>query len=424
MTGAHEHIPQQAPPVLRIAILGSTGSIGTQTLETVDHLNILHENNQHPTRYEIVGLCARANSTLLQQQSDAHPNATLALICPDAKLQTDCTLIQCEDAATKLIEQTKPDLVVGAIVGIAGLQSTLRAAQLGIDIALANKESLVAGGHLVTQAARESGARILPIDSEHAGLWQTILAITSPTYSPPSSTPLDTIRRVTLTASGGPFRSATLDEIQNASIEQALNHPTWSMGNKVSIDSATLINKALELIEAHWLFGLSADQLDAVIHPQSTVHAFLETTDGSTLAHLGPTDMRCPIQHALTHPHRAPLQAQPLDLTTLSSLDFEPIDPTRFPAIELAKRVIRASSVNSSQNNSSTGAVLNAANEAAVEAFLNHKLSFGNITTIVQDTLDQFPNRDADTFESIIDIHHQAKSLASKLISAAPSPTR
>ena len=186
------------------------------------------------------------------------------------------------------------------------------------------------------------------------------------------------------------------------------------MGNKVSIDSATLINKALELIEAHWLFGLSADQLDDG----------LETTDGSTLAHLGPTDMRCPIQHALTHPHRAPLQAQPLDLTTLSSLDFEPIDPTRFPAIELAKRVIRASSVNSSQNNSSTGAVLNAANEAAVEAFLNHKLSFGNITTIVQDTLDQFLNRDADTFESIIDIHHQAKSLASKLISAAPSPTR
>ena len=372
--------PVSAPPLLRVAILGSTGSIGTQTLETIEHLNTLNAQGKHPTRYEVVAMCAHQNTAKLAQQSSAHPGAVLGLTNPDSDAMDidPSSLIHHPDAATTLVENTRPDLVIGAIVGIAGLSSTLRAAQLGINIALANKESLVAGGSIVTDALIESGARIYPVDSEHAGLWQCLLSLGGPNYAPPSKA-TESIRRVTLTASGGPFRDRSLAEVQNATIQQALNHPTWTMGKKVSIDSATLMNKALELIEAHWLFGLNADQLDAVIHPQSTIHAIVETIDGSILAHMGPTDMRCPIQHTLTHPNRAPSQAQPLDLTALGSLDFQPVNSTRFPAINIAKEVIRTGD--------SSGAVLNAVNEAAVEAFLNKQIAFGAITTIVRGTL-------------------------------------
>jgi len=399
-----------SPQRLRVAILGSTGSIGTQTLETIAYLNDLNTKSKHPTRYEVVALCANQSVSKLAQQSSAFPDAILGLTDPDSEageFETSA-LIHHPDAATKLVEDTLPDLVIGAIVGIAGLSSTLRSAQLGINIALANKESLVAGGKIVTDAAFKSGAKILPIDSEHAGLWQCLLSLVGPGYAPPSATPPGSIRRVTLTASGGPFRNKTLPEIQNSTIEQALNHPTWTMGKKVSIDSATLMNKALELIEARWLFGLSADQLDAVIHPQSTVHAFVETVDGSVLAHMGPTDMRCPIQHALTHPLRAPAQSKPLDLATLCSLGFEPVDHDRFPAINLARHVISAG--NDSGN--SAGTVLNAANEAAVEAFLGSRIRFGAITTVVQDTLDRFDHCPAESLGNVLDIHNRAKSMA------------
>ncbi len=403
--------------IVRVAVLGSTGSIGTQTLETIKHLNALNSKGQHPTRYEVVALCANSDTTTLKSQANANPDATLG-VC-DLRADTSAldgpSVIHDPDAPKTLVEQTNPDLVIAAIVGIAGLPSTLRAAQLGINIALANKESLVAGGKLVTEAAVSSGASILPIDSEHAGLWQCLLSLNGPDYTPPSSAQRS-INRVTLTASGGPFRDQSLEDIQNATVEQALKHPTWSMGQKVSIDSATLMNKALELIEAHWLFGLSAEQLDAVIHPQSTVHAFVETIDGSTLAHLGPTDMRCPIQHALTHPDRAPLQSEPLDLTTLSSLDFTSIDPERFPAIGLAKRVISAGS--------SAGTVFNAANEAAVESFLNHQLRFGDITAIVKNTLDRYDHHAVDTLDAILDTHEQAKSIALDLIQSIPHAAR
>ncbi len=408
--------PVPAPPLLRVAILGSTGSIGTQTLETIEHLNTLNAQGKHPTRYEVVAMCAHQNTAKLAQQAVAHPGATLGLTNPDSGTKdTDpSSLIHHPNAATTLIEDTRPDLVIGAIVGIAGLPSTLRAAQLGINIALANKESLVAGGRIVTGALFESGAKIYPVDSEHAGLWQCLLSLEGPNYAPPSNA-LESIRRVTLTASGGPFLDRSLAEIQDATIEQALNHPTWTMGKKVSIDSATLMNKALELIEAHWLFGLSADQLDAVIHPQSTVHAIVETIDGSTLAHMGPTDMRCPIQHTLTHPNRAQSQARPLDITTLGSLDFKPISSTRFPAINIAKEVIR--------NGDSAGPVLNAANEAAVEAFLNKQIAFGAITTIVQSTLERFDHRAADSLETVLGIHDQAKAIATELINSSAAAT-
>ncbi len=405
-----EHNP---PPTRRVAVLGSTGSIGTQTLDTIEHLNTLHKQGKHPTHYEVVALAARENTTILAQQSAAHPTAALGVCCPDTDTSTldSSKLIHATDAPTTLVEQTQPDLIIASIVGIAGLPSTLRAAELGIDIALANKESLVAAGHLVTQAALSNNAALLPVDSEHAGLHQCLLALTSPHYTPPTQSPIPNIKSVTLTASGGPFRNATLDQIQHATPDQALNHPTWNMGKKVSIDSATLVNKGLELIEAHWLFGLSADQLDAVIHPQSTIHALVETNDASILAHLGPTDMRCPIQHALTHPNRAPAQTPSLDLAALGSLDFEPIDPARFPAINLAKRVIKQAD--------SAGVVFNAANEAAVEAFLSNQINFGAITQIIERTLDQYTHHPIDTLDSVLQAHDRAMSIASEHITHA-----
>lgn len=391
-------------------MLGSTGSIGTQTLDTIAHLNALHNQGVHPTRYEIVALAAGSNTNTLALQSELHPTAKIGVSSMEASVEPldQRRLIQGMDAPTTLIEETRPDLVVGAIVGIAGLSSTLRTVELGIDLALANKESLVAAGDLVTQAAARSGARIFPVDSEHAGVWQCMLALTNSDYAPPSlSAPAD-IRKVTLTASGGPFRERSLESIENASVQEALNHPTWSMGQKVSIDSATLMNKALELIEARWLFGLSADQLDAVIHPQSAVHAFIETVDGSVLAHLGPTDMRCPIQHALTHPSRAPMKPRSLNLAELGSLDFSAINPERFPAIQIAKSVIERGGI--------AGAILNAANEAAVEAFLSGDLSFGAITRVISETLERFEGQPSKTLENILETHLSTKRFTNQLI--------
>lgn len=406
-----EHTNTHQPkPVLRVAVMGSTGSIGTQTLDTIAHLNALNKQSLHPTRYEVVALAAGKDTATLAKQSALHQNALLGVSCPDANtsLLNKANLTQAPTAPTQLIEQSSPDLVIAAIVGIAGLPSTLRAAQLGIDIALANKEALVAAGSLLTTTARANNAALLPVDSEHAGLWQCLQALTAD--NPPYKAAPSSVNKVTLTASGGPFRNHSLEQIQNATPDQALKHPTWSMGKKVSIDSATLINKALELIEAHWLFALSADQLDAVIHPQSTIHALLQTNDHSVLAHLGPTDMRCPIQHALTHPLRATSQSTPLDLAQLGSLDFQAIDPDRFPAINLAKQVIRTGNT--------AGVVFNAANETAVDAFLTNQIPFGDITAIITATLDQYNHHPADTLDSIMTAHHAAKAIASDHILA------
>ncbi|MBO6512402.1 MAG: 1-deoxy-D-xylulose-5-phosphate reductoisomerase [Phycisphaerales bacterium] len=398
------------PETMRVAVLGSTGSIGTQTLDTITHLNMLHKQGQHPTHYEVVALAAGSNTTMLSEQSAQHPDALIGVSSASASSEPldQRRLIHADDAPTRLVEETRPDLVVGAIVGIAGLASTLRSAELGINLALANKESLVAAGHLVTHAATQSGASILPVDSEHAGLWQCMLALMGPHYTPPTLNAPGSIRKVTLTASGGPFRDRSLESIEHATLQEALDHPTWSMGKKVSIDSATLMNKALELIEARWLFGLDSDQLDAVIHPQSAAHAFLETEDGSIVAHLGPTDMRCAIQHALTHPDRASMQPDPMDLARLGSLDFRAIDPDRFPAIGLAKSVIA--------RGGSAGAVFNAANEAAVEAFLRNELNFGSITRIVSETLESFDCESAATLDEVLAVHQAAKDLANTLI--------
>jgi 1-deoxy-D-xylulose-5-phosphate reductoisomerase len=276
------------------------------------------------------------------------------------------------------VREVECDLVLTAMVGAAGLPATLEAARLGRDIALANKETLVAAGGLVVPAARASGSRLLPVDSEHAGLWQCLAGVLGPDAAPPLVCPRE-VRRVTLTASGGPLRGLTREQIDAARPEAALRHPTWSMGRKVTIDSASLVNKALEIVEAHWLFGLPPERIEAVVHPQSLVHAWVEFEGGSVVAQVAPPDMRVPIQHALTWPERAASPARAIDPRTLSALTFEPVDTQRFPLIELGHRAI--------VDGGTAGAILSGANEAAVGAFLraDPPVTFGRMVGAVLD---------------------------------------
>lgn len=282
------------------------------------------------------------------------------------------------DAAERLVREVECDIVMGAIVGAAGLGATLAAVELGRDIALANKETLVAAGEIVVPAAHRSGARLLPVDSEHSAIWQCLTGLGAEPW-PPMSTPA-CVRKVTLTASGGPFRSWPADRIARATPAEALNHPTWTMGPKVTIDSASLMNKALELIEAHWLFGLLPQQLDILVHPQSIVHALVEHVDGSVIAQLGAPDMRCPIQYALTFPDRSAGPAPKLDLARAGRLDFVRPDYDVFPAPLGAMRVM--------ERGGAAGAIFNAANEAAVEAFLAGAIAFGRIGQLALGALD------------------------------------
>lgn len=361
-------------------ILGSTGSIGTQTLEVIAHLNSLGARGEGP-RFEVVGLAARSNARLLLEQAAKFGVRDVALCRAGGDWPEESRHRAGDDAAERLVREVECDLVVAAMVGVAGLPATLAGVELGRDIALANKETLVAAGALVIPAARKSGSRLLPVDSEHSGVWQAL----GTDRSPPMECG-EEVARVTLTASGGPFRTWTADQIARATPAQALKHPTWSMGPKVTIDSASLMNKALELIEAHWLFGLPAGKLGAVIHPQSIVHALVEYADGSVVAQLGAPDMRLPIQVALAHPARVGGVAGRVDLAALGRLQFEPVDPQRFPALSYALRVI--------EMGGTSGAALNAANEAAVGEFLasaerGRTIPFGRIIEIAGGALEE-----------------------------------
>jgi 1-deoxy-D-xylulose-5-phosphate reductoisomerase len=276
-------------------------------------------------------------------------------------------------------------MLAAAIVGSAGLPATLAGIERGMDIALANKETLVAAGELVMPRVKQYGVHLLPVDSEHSAIFQCLQ-----TSAPEQNGRV--IKRIVLTASGGPFRKTPLEKIRSATVKEALNHPTWNMGPKITIDSATMMNKALEIIEAHWLFGLGTDQIDVIIHPQSIAHSFVEFTDQSVLAQLGAPDMKTPIQYAMTWPSRAAGCSQPMDWTALSKLEFEPPDHERFPSIRLAYRVI--------ETGGTSGAILNAANEAAVEAFLGGQIPFGRIVELNAEALDAVaiePARDLAT---------------------------
>lgn len=364
------------------------------TLHVITHLASLPEGERR--LFDVVGLAAGSNAGTLFEQAKMFDVEHLGLAHSDAHASFPA-LHRGPHAAEELVESiAQPgDLVVAAMVGAAGIPAVLRAIRQGCDVALANKETLVAAGDLVTSAARTHGVSIIPIDSEHSGVLQALQA------SGPRG---NDIKRVVLTASGGPFRTWPIDRIANASIDDALAHPTWTMGPKVTIDSASLMNKGLELIEAHWLFGVGADRLEAIVHPQSIVHAFVEFTDGSVIAQLAPPDMRLPIQTALTWPDRLAGCAPSLAFDTLGTLTFEPIDHDRFPAVNLARRVI--------ERGGTAGAMFNAANEVAVEAFLAGEINFGRISGIVLDTIDSLNVHPADSLEAITSADDEARATA------------
>jgi 1-deoxy-D-xylulose-5-phosphate reductoisomerase len=379
----------------RLIILGVTGSIGAQAVEVVRALAAGAAARGEPAPIEIVGLAAGRDLDKLLTAAESLGVRELAIADTDGHAPSGFNLRRGEEAAEALVREVPCDIVVGAIVGAAGLPATLAAAELGLDIALANKETLVAAGGLIVPAAQASGSRLLPVDSEHSAIWQCLTGAGTDAPAPPMALPAG-VRRVTLTASGGPFRDWPADRIARATPAEALNHPTWNMGPKVTIDCASLMNKALELIEAHWLFGLPSLRLDVLIHPQSIVHALVEHEDGSVVAQMGAPDMRAPIQYALMFPARSPGPAPKLDLVAAGRLEFSSPDLERFPALTGAHRVMEAGA--------GAGAIFNAANEAAVEAFCAGRIPFGRIAELALGALDALADP-APAIASLSDVH-------------------
>jgi 1-deoxy-D-xylulose-5-phosphate reductoisomerase len=381
----------------RLLILGSTGSIGTQALDIV----------ARDPDLELVGLSAERSSDALIEQArefgvdrialaDAHAGARAA------EQWTDGEVLVGAEGLVRLVLESGADLVLNALVGSAGLGPTVATLGEGIDLALANKESLVVGGELVMALAEGTGAQILPVDSEHSALHQLIAG--------EGAGGTASIDKLVLTASGGPFRGRTRAELAQVSIEDALAHPTWDMGGKITIDSATLMNKGLEVIEAHHLFGVPYDRIDVVVHPQSIVHSMITLCDGAALAHLGHPDMRVPISYALHHPDRVDVPVRPLDLAQVGALTFEPVDHEAFPALGLARAAAVAGGT--------APCVLNAANEIAVHAFLSQRLSFLGIAAVIEGTLERLPAAPVRAFESLYEADREARAVAAELVEA------
>ena len=371
-----------------VVLLGSTGSIGRSTVEVIAASN---------GRLQALALSAHSSTKLLLQQAQqlrprwivvTDPQAAAA--CDFSSIARDTEVLVGPDAITQIVAQPEVDVVVSAIVGSAGLKGTWAALEAGKTVALANKESLVVGGPLVMELARANGATILPVDSEHSAVFQALQA----------GKP-DEVRRVVLTASGGPFRTLSAEQLANVTVDDALDHPTWEMGPKITIDSATLMNKALEIIEARWLFDLSADQIDVVIHPQSIVHSLVEYVDGSVVAQLSPPDMKLPIQYALDWPHRRRGVAEKFDWSQAMQLDFLPPDFERFGALRLGLDVARSGGT--------AGAVLNGANEAAVAAFLEGQIGFNEIVPACGSVLENHNFDPNPTLAQVLELDRWAR---------------
>jgi len=377
----------------RLLILGSTGSIGTQALDIVQ---------RDAGAFELVGLSAERSWEALVQQARRHGVTRIAIADADAaarasEVWTDGEVLAGPEGLVRLVLESEPDLVLNALVGSAGLGPTIATLGEGIDLALANKESLVVGGELVTQLAEATGALILPVDSEHSALHQLLQGERA-----------GTVTKLVLTASGGPFRGRARSSLEEVTVEEALRHPTWDMGGKITIDSATLMNKGLELIEAHHLFGTPYEQLDVVVHPQSIVHSYILLCDGAALAHMGHPDMRVPISYALHHPERVDVPLRPLDLAEVGTLTFEPADTEAFPCLRLAREAAVAGGT--------APCVLNAANEIAVHAFLDARLGFLGIPAVIEETLDRLPPVPLRAFESLYEADREARAIAAELI--------
>ena len=382
----------------RLAILGSTGSIGRSALAVVD---------AHPARLSVVALAAGDNDALLAAQVQRYRPDVVAMATGDGldRLRSACgdtrpAMVQGNEGLIAVATHPSVDIVLCASAGTAGLEAVLAAIEAGKTIALANKEVLVMAGALVMMRARERGVSVLPVDSEHNAVHQCLHGRSSAE-----------VRRLILTASGGPFRDFTAAALERVGPDEALRHPTWRMGRKITIDSATLMNKGLEVIEAHWLFGVTADHIDIVIHPQSIVHSLVELTDGSVMAQLGVTDMRLPIQYACSYPERWDGGLPTLDLTRAGRLDFLEPDHDRFPCLGLAYRALRAGST--------FPVVLNAANEVAVDAFLEGKLGFTSIPRVIERTMNAHSPEDVITIDVIRRVdawaHGKAQAMAAEL---------
>jgi 1-deoxy-D-xylulose-5-phosphate reductoisomerase len=377
----------------RLAILGSTGSIGIQALDVV---------SRAPEDLQVVALGASSAWQPLVEQARRHHVKRIALADRDAAARaaeawTDGEVLSGVEGIVELITECECQMVLNAIVGSAGLVPTVATLGEGIDLALANKESLVVGGELVTQLAEATGGQIIPVDSEHSALFQLL-----------ASERAGTVDRLILTASGGPFRGMRREQLEDVTVEQALAHPTWEMGGKITIDSATLMNKGLELIEAHHLFGTAYEQLDVVVHPQSIIHSLIQLCDGATLAHLGYPDMRVPISYALHYPERVDVPVRPLDLVELGSLTFDPVDEATFACLRLAREAAHAGGT--------ATCTLNAANEVAVHAFLAGRLRFLDIAAVIEETLAELPAEQIHSFEALGDADRRARSVAAELV--------
>jgi 1-deoxy-D-xylulose-5-phosphate reductoisomerase len=391
--------------VRRLLILGSTGSIGTQALDVLDRSDDL----------ELIGLSAERSWEALITQARAHDVQRIALVDEDAaaraaEVWTDGEVLSGPEGLVRLVVESGADLVLNALVGSAGLGPTVATLGEGIDLALANKESLVVGGELVSALAEATGAQITPVDSEHTALHQ-LLSGQSP----------GAVERLTITASGGPFRGRTHAELEDVTVKQALNHPTWAMGGKITIDSATLMNKGLEVMEAHHLFGTPYERIDVVVHPQSLVHGLVQLADGAMLAHLGPSDMRIAISYALHGGESVDLltdrgsgdarSVEPLDLAAVGELTFEPVDVDAFPCLRLAREAALAGGT--------APCVLNAANEVAVHAFLEGRLHFNGIPEVIERTLAGLPVAPVRAFESLYEADREARAVAGDAVASA-----
>ena len=379
----------------RVAILGSTGSVGVQALDLLARLE---------DRFEVVALAAGSNAELLGRQVLRHRPALAAVADPAgrpaldaAARETGCTILAGEEGLRAVAEQPDADVVLAAIVGAAGLRPTWHALESGRTVALANKESLVMAGALMQQTAAARGAAIVPVDSEHSAVHQCLRGERA-----------GDLERILLTASGGPFRTRPLESLATATPGEALRHPVWDMGRKISVDSATLMNKGLEVIEAHWLFGVPLDRIDVLIHPQGVVHSMVEMADGAVLAQMGTADMRGPIQYALGFPERLRGPVPRLDLAASPALEFLPVEPERYPCLGLARAAFRAGG--------SAVVALNAANEIAVEAFLAERLPFPGIARLVEEVLGRHRPAPVPALDDVLECDRSARRAAKEIL--------
>lgn len=378
-----------------ISVLGSTGSIGRSSLEVIDKLS---------HRFKVVGLAAGRNTQLLEKQVEKFRPKIVSLErkeeAEDLRRKFRGKSIKvtfAQEGAEEVASFSENDIVISAITGIDGLRPTLAAVQEGKKVALANKESMVVAGPLIQDMIRKFGAQLIPVDSEHSGVFQCL-----------AKEEMENVKKVILTASGGPFFSKSSSEMNDITLEEALNHPRWKMGKKVTIDSATLMNKGLELIEARWLFGLEPRQLGILIHPQSIVHSLVEMSDGSVLAQLSPTDMKLPIQYALTYPEREDSLLPSLDLSEIKALEFYEVNVEKFPIIKLARLAL--------EEGDSFPIALNAANEVVVSAFLEQRIKFMDISDVVTEIVENHQKRKAQSLEDIFDVDRETRRVSLDLL--------